>query len=62
VLALLGKPDSLIRFVTDRPGHDRRYAMDIGRIRKTLGWTPACRPPSSGTSPTAATLVPGRIE
>jgi dTDP-glucose 4,6-dehydratase len=40
LLKLLGKPESLIRFVTDRPGHDRRYAMDITRIRTTLGWTP----------------------
>ncbi len=30
----------LIQFVTDRPGHDRRYAMDIGKIRGELGWTP----------------------
>ena len=40
LLALLGKPESLIRFVTDRPGHDRRYAMDIRQIRSTLGWAP----------------------
>ena len=40
VLALLGKPDSLIRFVSDRPGHDRRYAMNIGRVRASLGWAP----------------------
>jgi dTDP-glucose 4,6-dehydratase len=40
LLGLLGKPESLIRFVTDRPGHDRRYAMDIGRIRSSLGWAP----------------------
>ncbi|PKN92538.1 MAG: dTDP-glucose 4,6-dehydratase [Chloroflexi bacterium HGW-Chloroflexi-6] len=31
---------SLIDFVTDRPGHDRRYAMNIQKIRKTLGWQP----------------------
>ena len=31
---------SLIRFVTDRPGHDRRYAMDTAKIRKELGWRP----------------------
>ena len=40
LLELLGKPDSLIRFVKDRPGHDRRYAMDITRIRNELGWEP----------------------
>ena len=31
----------LIRFVADRPGHDRRYAIDAGRIRQELGWAPA---------------------
>ena len=31
----------LIAFVTDRPGHDRRYALDSGRIRRELGWRPA---------------------
>lgn len=40
LLGLLGKPDSLIRFVTDRPGHDRRYAMDITKIRTEVGWAP----------------------
>ncbi len=32
--------ESLIRFVRDRPGHDRRYAIDAGKIRRELGWTP----------------------
>ena len=41
ILRLLGKPDSLIRFVGDRPGHDRRYAMDISRIKSVLGWCPS---------------------
>ena len=41
ILALLGKPDSLIQFVTDRPGHDRRYAMDITRMSTTLDWRPS---------------------
>ena len=40
LLRLLGKPDSLIAYVTDRPGHDRRYAMDNTKIRSDLGWTP----------------------
>ena len=40
LLDLLDKPKSLIQFVTDRPGHDRRYAMDITRLRTTLGWKP----------------------
>jgi dTDP-glucose 4,6-dehydratase len=37
----LGKPRSLIRHVPDRPGHDRRYALDWGKIREELGWAPA---------------------
>ena len=40
LLETLGKPESLIRFVQDRPGHDRRYAMDISKIRAELGWAP----------------------
>jgi dTDP-glucose 4,6-dehydratase len=40
ILALLGKPESLITPVADRPGHDRRYALDSGKIR-ALGWAPA---------------------
>lgn len=41
VLQLLNKPQSLIAFVKDRPGHDRRYAIDASRIRNDLGWQPA---------------------
>jgi dTDP-glucose 4,6-dehydratase len=36
-----GRYADLITFVADRPGHDRRYAMDISRIRRELGWQPA---------------------
>ena len=42
ILSLLGKPESLITPVADRPGHDRRYALDSGKVR-ALGWTPATR-------------------
>ncbi|MGH7385102.1 MAG: dTDP-glucose 4,6-dehydratase, partial [Candidatus Rokuibacteriota bacterium] len=40
ILALLGKPESLITPVADRPGHDRRYALDSGKVH-ALGWAPA---------------------
>jgi len=41
ILDHLGKPHSLLRFVADRPGHDRRYAMDFSKIEKELGWSPS---------------------
>jgi len=41
LLAHLGKPETLIAHVPDRPGHDRRYALDWSKIRDELGWTPA---------------------
>ena len=40
ILGALGKPESLIRYVKDRPGHDRRYAIDFSRAREELGWAP----------------------
>ncbi len=40
ICAELGKPESLITFVTDRKGHDQRYAIDPAKIRRELGWTP----------------------
>lgn len=40
ILELLGKSPELIRFVADRPGHDRRYAIDCGKLQ-ALGWQPA---------------------
>ena len=43
LLAELGKGESLIRYVADRPGHDRRYAMDASRLQAELGWSPARR-------------------
>ena len=42
ILELVGKPTSLIRPVADRPGHDRRYSLDTGKL-ESLGWKPAQR-------------------
>jgi dTDP-glucose 4,6-dehydratase len=42
ILGHLKKPESLIRFVADRPGHDRRYSIDSSRIGRELGWKPTC--------------------
>ncbi|MBK9294814.1 MAG: dTDP-glucose 4,6-dehydratase [Oligoflexia bacterium] len=41
LLNLLDKPQSLITFVKDRPGHDRRYAIDSSKIKRELGWKPS---------------------
>lgn len=38
LLQLLGKPKSLIKYVADRPGHDRRYAIDCTKAERELGW------------------------
>lgn len=40
LLDAMGKPHSLIKFVTDRPGHDRRYAIDPKKTESELGWRP----------------------
>lgn len=40
ILEKLQKPESLIKYVNDRPGHDRRYAIDSSKIQKELGWEP----------------------
>jgi dTDP-glucose 4,6-dehydratase len=40
ILQYLGKPESLMKYVQDRPGHDRRYALDSSKLRRELGWEP----------------------
>lgn len=40
ILDILGKPDSLITYVKDRPGHDRRYAINSEKLQNELGWKP----------------------
>lgn len=41
ILSILGKPSTLIRRVTDRLGHDRRYALDSSRASQEIGWVPS---------------------
>ena len=41
ILKRTGKPESLIKYVQDRPGHDRRYAIDPTKTKRELGWSPA---------------------
>lgn len=40
LLSILGKPESLITYVKDRPGHDKRYAIDSSKAQNELGWKP----------------------
>lgn len=40
LLNILGKPESLIKYVADRPGHDRRYAINCSKLKTELGWRP----------------------
>jgi dTDP-glucose 4,6-dehydratase len=49
VLDTLGEPESLLQHVTDRAGHDRRYALDTARLR-ALGWAPAHTPEAAITA------------
>ena len=41
LLQFMGKPESLLTYVKDRPGHDRRYALRCDKMEKDLGWKPA---------------------
>ncbi|HOX26611.1 MAG TPA: dTDP-glucose 4,6-dehydratase [Candidatus Krumholzibacteria bacterium] len=59
LLAELGKPESLIEFVPDRPGHDRRYAIVADKIRGELGWRPL-RPFAEGIRSTVAWYLANR--
>jgi dTDP-glucose 4,6-dehydratase len=43
ILGLVGRPESQIEFVKDRPGHDRRYAIDCRKAKRALGWKPRVR-------------------
>ena len=43
ILSILDKPETLITYVADRKGHDRRYAIDPSFIHEKLGWLPATK-------------------
>ena len=59
ILETLGKPRSLVQHVTDRPGHDRRYAIDSGKIRRELDWRPI-HPARDGIRETVAWYLENR--
>lgn len=59
ILSELGKPESLIKYVADRLGHDRRYAIDSSKIQAELGWQPLHRP-DAGIRETIAWYVANR--
>jgi dTDP-glucose 4,6-dehydratase len=59
ILAELGKSESLIKYVTDRLGHDRRYAIDSSKTQQELGWAPRHRP-GEGIRETIAWYVQNR--
>ena len=54
LLALFGRSEDDIEFVTDRAGHDRRYAIDGSRTREELGWEPRYTNFSEGLADTIA--------
>jgi dTDP-glucose 4,6-dehydratase len=59
ILEALGKPASLIKYVADRLGHDRRYAIDSTKTQRELGWMPRHRP-HGGIRDTVAWYVANR--
>jgi dTDP-glucose 4,6-dehydratase len=40
ILRILKKPETMIKYVKDRPAHDRRYALDSSKIKREMGWEP----------------------
>jgi dTDP-glucose 4,6-dehydratase len=54
ILRLLGRPEDDIEYVADRPGHDRRYAIDSSKLRAELGWTPEYADVEAGLAETIA--------
>ena len=54
ILAAMGQPDDAFDWVRDRPGHDRRYAIDSSKLRRELGWLPAHTDFSEGLAATIA--------
>jgi dTDP-glucose 4,6-dehydratase len=52
ILTLMGQPADAFDHVTDRAGHDLRYAIDAGRLRRELGWSPQFSDFESGLADT----------
>ena len=54
LLGLFGRSEDDIEFVTDRAGHDRRYAIESGKLRAELGWSPRFQDFEAGLADTVA--------
>ena len=54
ILRAMGEPEDAFEWVRDRPGHDRRYAIDSSKLRRELGWAPAHTDFADGLSSTIA--------
>ena len=52
VLGAMGEPEDAFDWVRDRPGHDRRYAIDSSKLRRELGWVPSYTDFAGGLSVT----------
>ena len=61
ILQILKRPESLIEYVSDRPGHDWRYAIDNTRIRTELQWAPTRRLDEGLAETVAWYLGPGAV-
>ncbi|MBQ9005635.1 MAG: GDP-mannose 4,6-dehydratase, partial [Atopobiaceae bacterium] len=54
ILRAMGEAEDAFDWVRDRPGHDRRYAIDSSKLRRELGWTPAHTDFAEGLADTIA--------
>ncbi len=57
ILELTGKDESLIEYVTDRPGHDRRYSLQLDKLRASWAGRPRSTSPKASSGPSTGTAT-----